>query len=233
MNDISVLVMTSFSIAAVHTLLGPDHYLPFLVISKARGWTMRKTLLITIISGFAHVISSVALGFAGIALGTALFKLEAFESFRGQLAGWFLLIFGFVYMVWAIFQMIRNREHSHAHEDGEGGVHDHAHTHQHKHLHVHDDKQLSAWILFMIFLFGPCEPLIPLLMYPAAQHNMPAVLLVATIFGVTTIGMMVVMVLGLSYGMDKMRFSFFEKYGNVIAGAVIFLSGIGINFLGL
>jgi len=27
------------------------------------------------------------------------------------------------------------------------------------------------WALFLIFVFGPCEPLIPLIMYPAAKLN--------------------------------------------------------------
>ena len=35
------------SLGFVHTVLGPDHYIPFIFMAKARKWTMRKTSLIT------------------------------------------------------------------------------------------------------------------------------------------------------------------------------------------
>ena len=39
-------------------------------------------------------------------------------------------------------------------------------------------------ILFTIFVFGPCEPLIPILMYPAAKSSVAGMLLVAGVFSV-------------------------------------------------
>ncbi|GAI12193.1 unnamed protein product, partial [marine sediment metagenome] len=58
------------------------------------------------------------------------------------------------------------------HVDGE--KHDHIHAHKVEHSHVHDEKKgtsLTPWILFIIFVFGPCEPLIPLVMYPAKKKR--------------------------------------------------------------
>ena len=46
--DIGLLVLTAASIGFVHTLLGPDHYLPFVAMGAARRWSTRKTLWITI-----------------------------------------------------------------------------------------------------------------------------------------------------------------------------------------
>jgi len=81
----------------LHTLFGPDHYLPFIVMKKARNWSFAKTLSITIACGLGHVLSSVVLGLIGIAAGIALMKLEVFESFRGNIAAWALIGFGFAY----------------------------------------------------------------------------------------------------------------------------------------
>ena len=81
-----ILIWTAASLGFIHTVLGPDHYLPFIVMSKARGWSIFKTALITILCGLGHVVSSVILGFLGILFGVAVFKLEAVESFRGEIA---------------------------------------------------------------------------------------------------------------------------------------------------
>jgi nickel/cobalt transporter (NicO) family protein len=35
-NEFLILIATTASLALVHTLAGPDHYLPFIVISKAK-----------------------------------------------------------------------------------------------------------------------------------------------------------------------------------------------------
>jgi hypothetical protein len=59
------------------------------------------------------------------------------------------------------------------------------------------------------------------------------VILVATIFAVATIGTMLFMVIYLSMGLKRLRFEKVEHWTHAIAGAVILLSGIGIQFLGL
>ena len=38
-----VLLGTASTIGFIHTLIGPDHYLPFIVLSKARNWSTKKT----------------------------------------------------------------------------------------------------------------------------------------------------------------------------------------------
>ncbi|GAJ16419.1 unnamed protein product, partial [marine sediment metagenome] len=64
-------------------------------------------------------------------------------------------------------------------------AHGHPHSHHLEHSHVHNDKSASSitpWALFAIFVFGPCEPLIPILMYPAAKNGFFEVLLVVFVF---------------------------------------------------
>jgi sulfite exporter TauE/SafE len=212
-NEIIILVGAAAAVGFVHTVFGPDHYLPFIVLSKARQWSIVKTVMVTFLCGLGHVLSSVALGFIGIALGIAVFKLEAIESFRGELAAWILIAFGFTYFVWGIHRAIRNRPHTHIHTSKSGS--------------------LTPWILFTIFIFGPCEPLIPLVMYPAAKGDMMTVVIVAFVFGLTTISTMLGIVLASSYGLAKLPFGKLGKYSHALAGLVILLCGGAIKFLGL
>jgi hypothetical protein len=87
-NEIWILAGTAVGLGCFHTLVGPDHYLPFIAMAKARSWPLKKTLTIAFLSGLGHVLSSVMLGFLGLALGIAVGKLNVAESWRGNAASW-------------------------------------------------------------------------------------------------------------------------------------------------
>jgi len=232
-KELIILATTAATVGFVHTILGPDHYLPFIVFSKAGRWRSTQTVVITLLCGIGHVLSSVVLGFVGIALGIALFRLEAIESFRAELAAWLLITFGFTYFVWGVHRAVRSRHHKQLHESGEGYSSLHKPTGGHSHVQSSGFVNLTPWVLFIIFVFGPCEPLIPLVMYPAAKGNMIAVAVVASIFGLTTIATMLVIVLASSYGLSRLPLRKLEKYSHALAGLTIFLCGGAIKFLGL
>ena len=234
-DSITLLSVTAVSLGFFHTLLGPDHYLPFIVLSQAKKWTIKKTMLITFLCGLGHVLSSVVLGMVGIAVGISVNKLVSVESFRGNIAGWLFIAFGLVYMIISLRNLYKKRKHihSHSHLDGDSHAHEHDHHKEHSHIHVADVVKTTPWILFLIFVFGPCEPLIPILMYPAAENNIPGAILVSVLFSVVTIATMMSVVLAFKLGLNKINLKPVEKYSNLIAGAMIFFSGIAIQFIGL
>lgn len=236
MNDsIALLSVTAISIGFIHTLLGPDHYLPFIVLSQAKKWSLKKTMLITFLCGLGHVLSSVVLGLIGIAVGISVTRLVSVESFRGNIAAWLFISFGLVYMIISIRNLIKKRKHSHHHFhiDGEKHLHEHDHYKDHTHIHQDDIVKTTPWILFLIFVFGPCEPLIPILMYPAAENNISGAILVSVLFSVVTITTMMSIVLAFKLGLNNINLKPVEKYSHLIAGAMIFFSGLAIQFLGL
>ncbi|MFC1699548.1 sulfite exporter TauE/SafE family protein [Candidatus Omnitrophota bacterium] len=233
--ELLTLYITAASIGFFHTLFGPDHYLPFIVMSKARGWSRAKTALITFICGVGHILSSVALGLIGIIFGLAVMRLEAFEAMRGNLAGWALIAFGFTYFVWGLHRAVRNRPHRHLHlhQDLTEHTHDHAHTEGHAHVHQQKKKNITPWILFTIFILGPCEPLIPILMYPAAKQSLAGLIGVTATFGIVTIATMLGIVTVASLGINIVPLGRLERYAHALAGATILICGVAINFLGL
>ncbi len=109
-SEFTLLLLTAISVAFIHTLSGPDHYLPFIMISKARKWSLAKTSWFTVLCGLGHVGSSIMLGFIGIAFSFTLVKLELFESVRGSLTAWLFTAFGLVYLVWAIYRVLKGQE---------------------------------------------------------------------------------------------------------------------------
>lgn len=235
MDSLTLLATTAVIIAFTHTILGPDHYLPFIVISKAKRWTLQKTLLVTFFCGLGHVLSSVVLGLIGIAVGISLSRIEFFESSRGNIAAWLLIAFGLVYTVISLRKLYKSREHDHTHTHADGTTHSHEHAHFNEHSHIHggDVVKMTPWILFIIFVFGPCEPLIPILMYPAARHNIAGVILVAVLFSTVTILTMLAVVTVTVLGLNRINVKPLARYGHVTAGIMVFLSGFAIQFLGL
>ena len=215
-TEVQILVLTAASVGFFHTLLGPDHYLPFILIGKARNWKMRKILIWTVICGIGHILSSVLLGAVGISLEVQLSKLTWIESIRGDIASWALITFGLLYALWGIRHWYKHSEHHHAVSS-----------------HKADSKKMTPWVLFIIFVLGPCELLIPILMYPSVAESTSALILVTSVFGVVTLITMVSIVLITSYGLSFVPLKKIEKYGHTVAGLLIFFSGVAIQALGI
>ncbi|MBI2447003.1 MAG: sulfite exporter TauE/SafE family protein [Candidatus Omnitrophica bacterium] len=235
-HELLILSITAVSIGFFHTLLGPDHYLPFIVMARARRWSLLKTGWVTFLCGIGHIMSSVLLGIIGVALGIAVTRLEILESFRGNLAAWALIAFGLVYFIWGLRQAIRNRPHAHLHDHIDEGDHVHTHVHNKEHLHIHNKEKsanLTPWVLFTIFIFGPCEPLIPILMYPAAKKSIFGLVWVAGIFAVVTIATMLGVVMISTFGINLLPMKKLERYTHAIAGGTIFICGLAIQLLGV
>jgi len=234
--ELNALIITAASIGFFHTIFGPDHYLPFIMISWARKWSAVKTTLITLLCGLGHIGGSVVLGLIGVAAGLAINRLEIVESVRGNVAAWLLIAFGLVYFVWGLRRAYQKKSHVHSHTHAAGAAHEHLHNHHREHAHVHDDKttpSITPWVLFIIFVFGPCEPLIPILMYPAAKNSLFGLLVVTCVFGIVTIATMLGMVLLSVAGVNFIPLTRLQRFSHVIAGATICLCGLAIQFLGL
>lgn len=234
-SELMALLITAASIGFFHTLFGPDHYVPFIVMAKSGRWSRRKTAVITFLCGVGHVLGSVLLGLVGIALGLAVAGLEAVEAVRGGLAAWALIAFGTVYFAWGLRRALRSKPHAHAHSHLGGFVHTHTHVHTDGHVHAHPSEggKMTPWILFTIFVLGPCEPLIPLLMYPAAEGGALDVAIVAAVFGAATVLTMMTVVLLAVRGIALVPFRSAERYVHALAGFAIALCGVAIRFLGL
>jgi hypothetical protein len=235
------LGIPAVSIGFMHCLCGPDHYVPFVAMSRVGLWSLRKTLLITMLCGVGHVLGSVTLAFIGVALGLILSQLEELESFRGDIAAWLLLGFGIAYTLWGIYHAAR-------YSASDGGsvqlasgqppandlsarpaVGDHGRAAE----LMQRTGQFTPWVLFVIFLLGPCEPLIPMLMVPASQANIFGVMWVTLLFGLTTLLTMTTLVALIYLGLFSVPMPSLRQWGHALAGTVVIACGASILWLGL
>jgi ABC-type nickel/cobalt efflux system permease component RcnA len=241
-GDLILLFASTGGIAFVHALLGPDHYLPFVALGKAHNWSNRKLAGITLGCGLAHTLGTVLLGVIGLGIGSSLKSMMSIESFRGDIAAWALLIIGFTYMVWGLKQASKNKPHSHWHVHADGSAHAHTHNHHTEHAHVHAAKTKTSaqgllayapWSLFLIFIFGPCEPLIPLLMFSAESYGSMVTLSLVSVFTLITLGVMLAVVFALTKGLHFLPATSLQRFTHALSGGVIGLCGVGILAFGL
>ena len=168
-------------------------------------------------------------------MGAQLASLVKIEGLRGNLAGWALLAFGLVYFAWGMKQAGRSYKHSHVHIHDDV-VHDHEHDHHKEHLHVHDADAASPvtpWAIFIIFVLGPCEALIPLFMYPAAQDSAGLLIAVAVVFSAVTLLTMLACVAVASVGLEKLKLPTNGRYAHAIAGAMVALCAVAVTAIGV
>lgn len=229
--SLSVLAAAG-GVAFLHTILGPDHYLPFIVLARARSWSLTRTLVVTAICGLGHVASSILLGGLGVGFGVAVAKIEGVEGGRGDLAAWALVAFGLAYAVWGLRHALRKKRGIETHEH-----HGHVHLHTHgdgEHEHAHGmGSNLTFWALFLVFVLGPCEPLIPLFVLPASRGDWTLAAATAAVFTLVTLITMVGLTAAALVGAKQLRLGPLERWSHALAGTVVAASGLAILFLGL
>ncbi|HET9480565.1 MAG TPA: hypothetical protein VFP98_02325 [Candidatus Polarisedimenticolia bacterium] len=250
------LLLAAAGVALTHTVLGPDHYLPFLMLARARGWSRRRAVAVTVACGAGHVASSLLLGLIGLGLGLAVARVEAIESGRGDFAAWALVAFGLAYAAWGARRALRKvkgiephthggvvhvhtgaaRPHDHAHSAGPSHQDDGRRTTAHGHAHGVDQNagiSTSFWALFTIFVLGPCEPLIPLFVLPASRGRWDLALATTAVFGILTIAAMAALTFIGMAGLRRIPFGPLERWAHTLAGGVIAASGLAVITLGL
>ncbi len=224
------LSITAITIAFLHTASGPDHYLPFVVLSRSRGWSPTKTILLTIICGCGHVFSSVVLGIIGVFVGWQMSEIEIFQDVRGNISSWALLILGVVYLAWGIYKAMKPQAHKHF-----DVMDDEVYVFEHKHNHSFTPQKrvkVTPLVLFAIFVMGPSEPIIPLLFFSGTHRSPAEIAWLIALFTLTTIVTMVGMVLLGNYSYRRIGAEHIDRYSHAIGGFVISLCAFGMLFLG-
>ncbi|MFI3247694.1 MAG: sulfite exporter TauE/SafE family protein [Rikenellaceae bacterium] len=224
------LSLTAITIAFLHTAAGPDHYLPFIVLRKSRGWSLSKTILLTITCGFGHVFSSILLGIIGVFLGWQMGEISFLQDIRGNMSSWALLIFGVIYLMWGLWQARKVQAHKHF-----DVMQDNVYVYEHKHGDPYTPQnrvKVTPLVLFAIFVMGPSEPIIPLLFFSGTHRSPSEIAWLIALFTLTTIVTMVGMVLLGNFSYNRIQTEQFDRFSHAIGGFVISMCAFGMLFLG-
>jgi len=208
------LAGTAAAVGALHSV-APDHWVPFMAVGRARGWSAARTAQVTLLCGFAHVTVSVILGLLALRLGQGM--LEAFGTRMESVAGILLIGFGLAYGLWGLRRALAGKLHGHPHPHFD---------------HVHDPSRATVAGLVLLFSVDPCVRLIPIIL--AAAPLGPAKLVgLIVIYEIATVGTMVVLVLVARSGAVKgLQAPWLDRYGDALAGGLIVVTGVAVAALG-
>ena len=87
--------------------------------------------------------------------------------------------------------------------------------------------------MFVVFVLGPCEPLIPLRVVPGMQWDWAMGSMVVFVFGILTVAVMMASVAAAYYGAGLVSRHGVGRYADVVAGLVVAASGAAVLWLGV
>lgn len=178
------LAAAGFGVAFLHAAI-PTHWLPFVAVGRARGWSQRRILWAVALAGGGHILGTTALG---IALARFGFELNArFDhAFHLTVAG-VLIALG----AWLAFRA----PHGHAC--------DHCHGRPGNLIPAVSDRA-ALWGLFLTLTLSPCELLLPVYL-TAAPYGWPGVLWLSLVLAVATLGGMLALTWATLRGLRSFR----------------------------
>ena len=230
MNDtaLATIALTGFAVAFMHAAI-PTHWVPFVLVGRARRWSRARTLLVTLAAGAGHVFLTGALG-----LVIAWFGFELEESvghvFPAISAVIMLAVAG--YFAW---RQWTGRGICHHHPPGSDHAPSAACGHEHGHSHWADELRGTPLVkmdrgdwaavsgLFVMLTLSPCEGFLPIYL-SGVQYGWRGFWVLSLILAVATLGSMALFTWLTLVGSSRFRVERFERYeAGMLAGLFVVL----------
>lgn len=231
---LTTVAATGFTVAFLHAAI-PTHWLPFVLVARARNWGWPKTLAVTALAGLGHVALTSVLGLAIAWFG---FQLEEKVEWFSRFAGGLLLAFAVFYF----WRQWTGRGILHHHPPG---GHHHADEHcgqererTHWDAELKDSPLVSSkagdWAaisgLFVMLTLSPCEAFLPVYL-SGVQFGWRGFIVLSVILAVATLAGMTIFTWLALVGFAKFRLKTFERYEAGLLGSLFAI--LGLLLLGL
>jgi nickel/cobalt exporter len=232
---LTTVAATGFTVAFFHAAI-PTHWLPFVLVSRARRWSRTKTLAVSALAGLGHVALTSLLG-----LAIAWFGFQLDEKL-GRMFPW---VAGGVLIAIGLFYFWRQARGGVMHHHVLGAPH-HASEHcGHGHEHSHWDEELKDselvatksgdWPaisgLFVMLTLSPCEGFLPVYL-SGVQFGWHGFIVLSLILAVATLAGMMLFTWLTLVGLEKLEVKNLERYEAGLLGALFTLLGGLLMLLG-
>jgi hypothetical protein len=209
------LIAAAAGVGFGHAVL-PDHWVPLAVVGRTRRYPLSRVARLSGLAGVAHVIVSLALGAAIVAIGLQF--RSTVESAQNTIVGTLLIATGIAFLVFELSGYGSSHPHSHSPEDGRG----------HAHANPGESSGRVRGVMAVMFPFGaaasPDLTILPVFLAAAAVGTGTAIgsllafalATVATIVGLTLLG---------TLGGYRVRGRWLDRWGNAITAVVLLIIG--------
>ncbi|HEY8994222.1 MAG TPA: hypothetical protein VIM71_06155 [Lacunisphaera sp.] len=219
------LAATGLAVAFIHAAI-PTHWLPFVVVARAQGWSRGRALLMVTLCSGGHVLMTTALGVA-----LAWFGLRINERW----GNWYPILAGLALVALGLMVLVRHwRGWTHGHSELLG---DHCHHHDHDHgrlippIPQPAPNRTSDWAavggLFAMLTFSPCEGFLPVYL-SAVQFGWGGVTMLSLILAAGTWAAMLIFTWLTLLGVEKARFKWLERCEAPVLGTLLVICGVAL-----
>jgi nickel/cobalt transporter (NicO) family protein len=230
---LATIAVTGFTVAFFHAAI-PTHWLPFVLVSRARHWTRGKTLAVSALAGLGHVALTSLLGLVIAWFGFRLDRQH--EQLFPWIAGGFLLAIGGFYFwrQWRGRVMHHHVLGAHHHPSERCG---HGHGRSHWEDELNDSPLVSARSgdaaaisgLLVMLTLSPCEGFLPVYL-SGVQFGWHGFIVLSVILGVGTLAGMMLFTWLTLLGLEKFELKNLERYEAALLGAIFTLLGLVLIF---
>jgi nickel/cobalt transporter (NicO) family protein len=201
------VILAGLAVAFFHAA-APTHWLPFVLVGRAQGWTTGRTLGVTALAGFGHALFTALLGVAvtgaGLIIGPRLGELFP------KVVGVGLVALGLYYV---IRHLIRPADL----------------TLKQPRPRASDTAAVVS--LVALLTFTPSEAVLPV--YVAnTGHGWVGFAILALVLTLATTAAMVLFTAVFMAGAQRLRLEVLERYELIVVGAGLCLLGLFVAFQG-
>lgn len=232
---LTTLAFTGFTVAFLHAVI-PTHWLPFVLVARARSWSRGKTLAVSAAAGFGHVALTTLLGLPIFLLGRA--ADEHLGEIFPKIAGGLLLAVG----AWYFWRHSRGGV---LHHHAPGGAHQpsercgHEDGHSHFEAELKDTQLVSTrsgdWAaiggLLTMLTLSPCEAFLPVYL-KAVEFGWTGFFVLSGILMAGTFSGMLLFTWLTLLGFERLPLRRLERYEALLLGCIFTSLGLMMLFLG-
>ncbi len=202
-----------------HAIL-PDHWVPLAVLGRTRRYPLSRIARLSGLAGVAHVLVSIILGGAIIAIGLQF--RHSIQSAQDTIVGSVLIATG---VGFAIVELTGHGHHHHHHDHDEDP--DPAHVH-HKPPDSSRRSRIQGLAAVMVPFGAAASPDLTILpvFLAAATIGTATALGSLAIFAAVTVGTIVGLTLAAARGGYQIRAQWLERWGNVFTALVLAVIGL-------
>jgi putative Mn2+ efflux pump MntP len=196
----------SVLLSLIHALI-PNHWLPLIAVGKTEKWSQSQSLWATVITGFAHTLSTIIIG---IVVGLIGYKLAAsYAMISETIAPVILIVLGAIYVVLDL-------RHSHHH-----------HHHEVDTIVINEKQNKSRWVavLSVAMFLTPCIE-IEAYYFQAGTIGWIGIFIVSAVYLITTVLVMLILVYIGMKGANSFKSHFLEHHEKRVTGIVLIALGI-------
>ncbi|HVU33304.1 MAG TPA: hypothetical protein VHE61_07710 [Opitutaceae bacterium] len=163
------LTVTGFTVAFLHAAI-PTHWLPFVVVGRARNWSPRQILTAVALAGGGHILVTTALG-----VGLAWFGFELNDRVGGALH-WIVAAVLIGLGAWLALRAPHGHACNHCRGEPE------------KRVSLGSDRAVLV-SMFLTLTLSPCELFLPVYL-TAVPFGWPGIAWLSAVLAIATLGAM-------------------------------------------